>query len=150
MRSLIAALVILCALALSGGAGAKASHSSPYTYRQTFGSTVRLLKVDMGFEVTEKDPDWGYVLFVYTSPESGDRKNEGSFSFVKQNGQVQVTLQIPSMPGYHERVILDKLKQKLHLEHGDPPPRAKPDEEEDDEDENEDDKKEKDEDEKED
>jgi uncharacterized cupredoxin-like copper-binding protein len=134
MRALIAALVILCTLALSGGAGAKASHSSPYTYRQTFGSAVRLLKVDMGLEVTEKDPDWGYVLFVYTSPESGDRKNEGSFSFVKQNGQVQVTLQIPSMPGYHEQVILDKLKRKLHQEHGDPPPPAKPDEEEDDED----------------
>ncbi len=132
MRSLLAALVMLVALALSNGAGAKASHSSPYTYRQTFGSTVRLLKVDMGFEVTEKDPDWGYVLFDYTSPESGNRTNKGSFSFVEQDGQVHVTLQIPSMPGYHEQVILDKLKQKLKQEHGEPPRRAKPDDEEDD------------------
>lgn len=132
MRSLLAALVMLVALALSDGAGAKASHSSPYTYRQTFGSTVRLLKVDMGFEVTEKDPDWGYVLFDYTSPESGNRTNKGSFSFVEQDGQVHVTLQIPSMPGYHEQVILDKLKQKLKQEHGEPPRRAKPDDEEDD------------------
>lgn len=141
MRSLLVALVLLCALALSEGAGAKASHSSPYTYRQTFGSTVRLLKVDMGFEVTEKDPDWGYVLFDYTSPESGNRKNKGSFSFVEQKGQVHVTLQIPAMPGYHEQVILDKLKQKLKQEHGEPPRRAKPDDEDEDEEKKDDEEK---------
>jgi len=131
MRSPLAFLIVLGALTFAGGASAKSSHRSPYTYRQTFGSTVRLLKVDMGFELTEKDAEWGYVLFVYTSPESGDRKNEGSFSFVEQNGRVDVTLQIPSMPGYHEQVILDKLKQKLKQEHGEPPPVPQPKKDED-------------------
>ncbi|MEM1030939.1 MAG: hypothetical protein AAGN82_11350 [Myxococcota bacterium] len=109
---------------------AKSHHKSPYTYRQTFGSAVRLLKVDLGLTVTEKDPDWGYVLFAYTSPESGDRESEGSFSFVEKEGTVSVTLQIPKMPSYHEQVILDRLQRKLKEEHGEPPRREAEDKDE--------------------
>jgi hypothetical protein len=109
------------ALVVSQPAHAKAIHESPYSYQQTFGSTVRLLKVDLGFVVTETDAEWGYVMFEYTSPESGDRKNLGSFTFVQVDDRVQVSLQIPSMPSYHEQVIIQKLRRKLEEEHGEPP-----------------------------
>jgi hypothetical protein len=109
------------ALVVSEPAHAKAIHESPYSYQQTFGSTVRLLKVDLGFVVTETDAEWGYVMFEYTSPESGDRKNLGSFTFVQVDDRVQVSLQIPSMPSYHEQVVIQKLRRKLEDEHGEPP-----------------------------
>jgi hypothetical protein len=119
---LVAALVCLPAPAL-----AKAVHESPYTYEQTFGSTLRLLKVDLEMEVTEVNADWGYVLFLYTDSESGKRKNRASFSFVREDGKVTVTLQVPAMPSYHEQHILEKLRRKLEDEHGEPPvPQKKP------------------------
>ena len=128
-RRLALAFGLAAALsAIASSAGAKATHDSPYTYEQTFGSAVRLLKVDLGLVVTETDADWGYVLFEYTSPESGARKNQGSFSFVKLDDHVQVALQIPAMPSYHEQVLIQKLRHKLEEEHGEPPrPPEKPD-----------------------
>jgi hypothetical protein len=36
-----------------------------------------------------------------------------------------VSVQLPTLPQYHEQMILDALARKLTTEHGDPPPRAK-------------------------
>jgi len=104
-------------------AEAKTTHRSPYTYEQTFGSALRLVKVDLGFTITEQDAEWGFLLFEYTSRESGARKTRGSLEFVKAPEGVQVWIQLPSMPSYHERVIVDKLARKLSDEHGSPPAR---------------------------
>jgi hypothetical protein len=105
-------------------AEAKTTHQSPYTYEQTFGSALRLVKVDLGFAITEQDAEWGFLLFEYTSRESGNRKTRGSLEFVRGRDGVQVWVQLPSMPSYHERVIVDKLARKLAEEHGAPPVRA--------------------------
>jgi hypothetical protein len=116
-------------------AAAKAKHDSPYTYEQTFGSTLRLIKVDLEFEVKEINSDWGFLIFEYTSTESGKRKNRASFTFVKDddNRRVHVSLQIPNMPSYHEQLVMTKLARKLENEHGEPPkpPEPEPDEDED-------------------
>lgn len=119
---MIVSLALGAIVALSAPAAlAKATHESPYSFQQTFGSALRLLKVDLGLAVLEKDSEWGYVLFEYTSSESGDRKNQGSFTFVKIEERIQVSLQIPAMPSYHEQVIIQKLERKLAEEHGEPP-----------------------------
>lgn len=115
-------LLLLAVLAVATPASARAMHDSPYTFDQTFGSTLRLLKVDMELEVTETNAEWGYVLFVYTNSESGSRKNRGSFTFVRDEHGVHVALQIPEMPSYHEQMIIDQLRRKLETEHGEPPP----------------------------
>ncbi|HHH31354.1 MAG TPA: hypothetical protein ENK57_23820 [Polyangiaceae bacterium] len=124
-------------LTTSTVAAAKADHDSPYTYEQTFGSTLRLLKVDLEFEVTEINAEWGFLVFQYVSPESGERKNRASFTFVKDDDHrlVHVSLQIPSMPSYHEQLIIKKLRYKLENEHGEPPAPPEPKEPEKDEDE---------------
>jgi hypothetical protein len=114
------------ALALTGlcrPAAAKTTHASPYTYEQTYGSALRLVKVDLGLTVVDQDAQWGYFMFEYTSPESGNRKTRGSFEFVRVRDGVQIALQLPALPSYHERVIIDKLTRKLSEEHGAPPPR---------------------------
>ncbi len=122
-------LLSCCALGslvfCSGFATAKALHDSPYNYRQTFGSALRLVKVDLGYDVTETNSEWGYVMFEYTSPDSGKRKNRGSLQFVRGKDKIQVAVQVPSMPSYHEQIIVQKLKQKLASEHGNPPMPAK-------------------------
>lgn len=120
-----AAVLALGVLAWAEPAHAKALYDSRYTYEQTFGTTLRLVKVDLGLEVTESNAEWGYLLFVYTDPESGKRENRSSFSFVRGTKEVQVSLQVPDMPSYHEQHILDRLKKKLEEEHGAPPERVK-------------------------
>jgi len=121
-----ALLALAASLVNLDEATAKTDHLSPYTYQQTFGSTLRLLKVDLAMKVTDKDADWGYLLFEYRSLENGKRKSRGSFEFVKSNRGVRVSLQLPAVPSYHERVIIDKLVRKLAAEHGTPPKKKKP------------------------
>jgi hypothetical protein len=107
-------------------AEAKTGHASPYTYEQTYGTALRLVKVDLGLKITDHDADWGYFLFEYTSRESANKVTRGSFEFVRSADGVQVWLQLAAMPSYHERVIIDKLARKLVEEHGTPPPKPKP------------------------
>jgi hypothetical protein len=127
-------LIASAVLLFSSPAAANTKHESPYTYEQTFGSTLRLLKVDLDLEVKEINAEWGILTFFYLSSESGERKNRGSFTFVREEEGVRVVLQIPEMPSYHEQLIIDKLKRKLELEHGEPPPPKKPKKDEDDDD----------------
>ncbi|MEQ9323657.1 MAG: hypothetical protein RIF41_31130 [Polyangiaceae bacterium] len=131
---------LVVALTTTAVAAAKADHDSPYTYEQTFGSTLRLLKVDLEVEVTEVNAEWGFLVFQYVSPESGERKNRASFTFVKDDEHrvVHVSLQIPSMPSYHEQLIVTKLRRKLASEHGEPPAPPEPKEPEKDDDDDED------------
>lgn len=126
-RLVLSALVLGASFFSSTTAFAKAQTDSPYSYRQTFGSALRLVKVDLAFQITEVNADWGYVLFEYVSADSGARKNRAAIQLVESEstGGVQVSVQVPQMPSFHEELILEKLKQKLQEEHGAPPERAK-------------------------
>lgn len=110
----------------TGEAGASVAMTSPYTFEQTFGTAIRLIRVDLGLKITEKDVDAGYLLFEYTSPESGKTPRPGSIEVVRGKEGVHVAVQLPSLPRYHEQMILDSLTKKLAAEHGDPPKKAKP------------------------
>ena len=134
LRKLASHAVFVAAfVALPATASAKAQMDSVYSYRQTFGSALRMVKVDLGFQVTEVNADWGYVLFEYVTADSGARKNRAAIQLVESetNGTVQVAIQMPQMPSFHEEFILDKLRQKLQEEHGAPPERGKKKEPED-------------------
>ena len=72
----LVSLSIAAALA-SFDAHASVSYDSPYTFEQTYGSAMRLIRVDFNLKVTEKDPELGYVMFEYKSPESGSRITNG-------------------------------------------------------------------------
>jgi hypothetical protein len=128
-----AALLLLLALgapaALAIGANdarASVAITSRYTFEQTFGTAIRLIRVDLGLKITEKDTDAGYVLFEYTSPESGKSVHNGSVEVVRGKESVHVAVQLPAMPRYHEQMILDALVKKLAAEHGEPPKRPAP------------------------
>jgi hypothetical protein len=126
--------VVILALALGapalavidgGDAQASVAYASPYTFEQTFGSALRLIRVDLGCKITEKDDGNGYLLFDYTSPESGKRVHHGSIEVVRSKQGTHVAVQLPTLPQYHEQMIVDALAKKLSTEHGEPPPRQK-------------------------
>jgi hypothetical protein len=114
---------IACAFA-PGSVEAKANLDSPYTLAQTFNAALRLVRVDLGLTVTEKDPGVAYVLFDYKSTESGARIIPGSIQMLDTGRTVKVVVQLGQMPRYHEQVVVDALAKKMRDEYGDPTPRS--------------------------
>ena len=133
MRRLVHVVLLAAALGApafvalrAGDAYASVAYVSPYTFDQTFGTALRLVRVDLGCKITEKDVDNGYLLFDYTSSESGKEARRGSIEIVRGREGAHVTVQLPSLPRYHEQMIVDALARKLLIEHGEPPSRPKP------------------------
>ena len=128
-RTFLQALVATAASALAVSslvvrkAEARASFDSPYTFEQTFNAALRLVRVDRGYKVTEKDQAAGYVLFEYKSHESGERTTVGAVEMVTSGTVVKVVVQLAQMPRYHEQVLADAIERKLKEEYGAPPPR---------------------------
>jgi hypothetical protein len=121
------ALVLAAPLAMhTEEARAKSNYESAYGFDRTWNAGMRLVRVDLGLKIAEKDETAGYLLFDYLSPESGKKPVPGSMEFVrsKETGAVRVIVQIPQMPGYHEQVLVDSLARKLRNEYGDPPKKA--------------------------
>lgn len=116
---LLAMPLVAAPLLISPEVSAKTSFESPYTFERTWNSATRLVRVDLGYKITEKDESGGYFLFEYKSAESGG-KSSGSMEFVKGLDGTRVVVQLPQMPNYHEQVLIDQLSKKLRLEYGDP------------------------------
>jgi hypothetical protein len=119
----------LAVLLLTPGAEARAEASPGYTKHQTYSGALRYLRVDLGYEVVEKDPEAAYLIFRYAPPGRRDTTN-GSIQIVETRNQVKILVQLPQMPQYHETVLRDGLVRKLRREYGDPP-RTRPGEAED-------------------
>ena len=102
---------------------AKQSLESLYTYDQTWNTALRLVRVDLGYKVLEKDDKAGFILFEYTDKDS---VSNGSIELVKTEKSIHVVCVIPKYPSYHEAVILDRLARKLKDEYGPPPDKPKP------------------------
>lgn len=122
-RALIVAALALALVLSAGGVGARVEADSEYTKAQTYSGALRYLRVDLGFEVVEKDSDAAYLVFRYEAP--GQQKNEslGTVEIVDSGEHVRVFVRIPRMPEYHERVLRDGLLRKLKDEYGPPLPR---------------------------
>ena len=116
------ALGLLC----TQSATARVGGESVYSKQQTYSGALRYLRVDLGYEVTERDPDAAYLIFRYQLPGQTKGSATGTVEIVDANGHVKLFVQIPTMPEYHERVLRDGLVRKLHDEYGDPPPKALP------------------------
>jgi hypothetical protein len=122
-------MAVLFALGLSGllvvtSARARVEGDSAYTKMQTFSAALRYLRVDLGYEVVEKDPDAAYLIFRYAANGQAKDTLTGTVEVVETESRVKVFVQIPRMPEYHERVLRDGLLRKLREEYGVPPPRA--------------------------
>lgn len=116
-----AVLTLVVAFTRPPDAQASVAYTSGYSFDQTYGTALRMVRVDMGFKVIEKDKDLGYILFEYSSPESGKRVTNGSIEIVETKSGSNVSVQVPAMPRYHEQMLIDALTKKLESEHGAPP-----------------------------
>ena len=126
----LSGVVVVGAIALTAtGAEAKSTYESPYGYDRTWNAALRLVRVDNGWKVTEKDETNGYLLFEYARRRAARRPPARSSSSADATPErrVSVLVQLPQMPHYHEQVILDALASKMRREYGDPPsPEAGP------------------------
>jgi hypothetical protein len=122
-----AATVLTVALFLPAGALAKKTEDFRHSYDQVWGAAVRLIRVDQGYPIKDRDESVGYFLFDY---RDDGRLYPGSVELVRiqdqGGGPIRVVIQIPAMPSYIERMLLDKLERKLLDEYGEPPPPPPP------------------------
>lgn len=121
--------LLLAAAFCSNSASAKSSQDLRYTRSQIFSGALRYLRIDLGYEVTEKDPDAAYLLFRYV-PQGKNEPTFGAVEIIERDKSVQLSIKLPAMPTYHEAVIRDGLVQKLRDEYGAEPKRPEPEEKE--------------------
>jgi hypothetical protein len=121
---------LLCLGLLSGGSltssnsfGRAEAHAG-YSKTQTYSGALRYLRVDLGYEITEKDADAAYVLFRFVPSGKRDPTN-GSVEIVEAGEDVKVLVQLAQLPAYYETVLRDGLMRKLHDEYGEPVSKAK-------------------------
>jgi len=113
-------------------AEAETSYESAYGFDRTWNAALRMVRVDMGCKVTEKDDQSGYLMFEYHPADGGKKLSSGSMEFIRAragdvDGAVKIVIQLPQMPRYHEQVMLDTLVRKMRAEYGEAPqPRPKP------------------------
>lgn len=119
-------LLLVLAVLWCGQSQAKAEGESPYTLPQTYGAALRLLRVDLGLEVTEKDAEASYLLFRYRLLEDPKRVVDGAIEFVSLTNRVKIIVKLPQLPESHERLLRDKLVRKLRDDYGEPPKRVEP------------------------
>ena len=121
--ALVCALVVLVS---PRRADARSQRDTRYAYRQVWPAAVRLLRVDVGYDIIEKDSEAGYVLFE--AREEG-KTFRGSLELVQLEGeggkQVRIIVRIADRPTYDELGLLDRLERKLRDEYG-PPPKSPP------------------------
>jgi hypothetical protein len=126
-KSALSSLIALGLALLAANADARVDGSSSYTKAQTYSGALRYVRVDMGYEVVEKDPDAAYLIFKYAAP--GGSKSSlvtGTLEVVEASGGVKLFVNLPRMPEYYERVFRDGLLKKLRDEYGAPPVVKKP------------------------
>ncbi len=107
-------------------ADAKLEADSAYTKSQTYNGALRYLRVDLGYEIVEKDPDAGYILFRFEPPGRRGNPTNGSLEVIETKDRVKIVIQLPQLPSYHETVLRDGLLKKLRTELGDPPKKKAP------------------------
>ena len=122
-------LLVIAALLAPTTSYAKKTEDFRHTFDQVWGAAIRLIRVDQGYPIKDRDQSVGYFLFDY---KDDGRMYPGSVELVRiadqGGGEIRVVIQIPAMPSYIERMLLDKLERKLIDEFGVPePPPKKPD-----------------------
>ncbi len=108
-----AAAVVTAALLLPSIGQAKKTEDYRHSYDQVWRAAVRLIRVDQGYPIRDRDESIGYLLFDY---RDDGRKYPGSVELIRikdqGGGSVRAIIQIPAMPSYIERMLLDKLEKK--------------------------------------
>jgi len=113
--------VVALALSFARPLAARADAVVDYSLPQTYSTALRLLRVDLNYEVTEKDEQAAYLLFRYQVPGE-KRLVDGALELVEVDKHVKISVKIPKMPEIHEQLLRDGLLRKLREDYGSPHP----------------------------
>jgi hypothetical protein len=122
------AVVVACALLRPGVAAARSQRNLEYRPDLAWTAAIRLLRVDLGFEIVERDPDARFVIFRYVD---GNQSHPGTLEIAErplEDGRtaVRVIVSVPALPSYVELNLIDRLERKLVEEIGVAPPPPRP------------------------
>ena len=110
----------LLVLSTPGSAAASSEARSDYTKVQTYNAALRYLRVDLSYQITEKDAQAAYLLFQFM-PDGRKKPTNGAIEIVERQDHVRVYVRLPELPHYQEEMLSDGLFRKLRDEYGDPP-----------------------------
>lgn len=101
-----------------------------YPYDQVWPTSVRYLRVDRGYEITDRDREAGYVMFTYTI--EGNRSGQGSLEMFETKDpsgrpSTKMSVDVSGGPAHLSFSIADGLARKLREERGQPAPPPPPD-----------------------
>ena len=119
----VGGLVAVVISLASATAEARTVRDEPYPMETAWNAAVRLVRIDMGMPIIERDQEMGFFTFTY---REGARSVPGSMEMVRTeiDGRpgARIIVQIPQMPTYVESLILTRLARKLRSEFGEPLP----------------------------
>ncbi len=113
LLSVSAGVAMTSALLFSPGASARAEAEARYSKAQAYSAALRYLRVDLGYDVTEKDPEAAYLIFKYEVPGQPKQASTGTLEIVDGTDLVRIYVKLSKLPEYHERVLRDGLLRKL-------------------------------------
>lgn len=127
-RLLWAAAVLLF---LEGIAVARSEATVRYSKAQVFSAALRYLRVDLQYEVTERDAEAAYLLFRHPAEVKGEPPVRGAVELIQRAEKLRVQVSMPKLPAYQEDVFKRGLLAKLRAEYGRPsvvkkPPKSPP------------------------
>lgn len=101
-----------------------------YPFDQVWPTTIRYLRIDRGFALSDRDEEAGYILFEF--PLDGERSGRGSiemFALTDASGRpsVSVAVNTGAGPVHLPNSILDGIAAKVRAERGQPAPPPKHD-----------------------
>jgi hypothetical protein len=104
-----------------------------YPIDHVWPTAIRYLRIDRGFEITDRDRDAGYLLFEFPLEEK--RSGSGSlemFEVVDVSGRASVSISVNTGAGpvHLPNSILDGIAAKVRAERGQPAPPPPPKQEE--------------------
>jgi hypothetical protein len=110
---------------------AEVSDQVAYNQKQVYSAAIRYLRIDLRYEITERDPDAAYVLFEH-QPSGQNSPRFGAVEIVKLQEGVRLVVRLPDQPTYQEAMFRDGLLKKLRADYGEitspsKPPPSKPD-----------------------
>ncbi|HEV8321206.1 MAG TPA: hypothetical protein VG389_06285 [Myxococcota bacterium] len=96
-----------------------------YTYDQVWSATVRLLRVERGFKVVEKDIETGYIVFEFKDSAKDAKVYRATAELVRDKdgtgrAVVKVKLEIADKPELPHTLLHSRLAEKLRAEYGPP------------------------------
>jgi hypothetical protein len=122
----VIAMVVWC---LPASAPAKNIKVLSYRFNTIWSTTIRFIRADKGFKITDKDKENGFILFGFND-DTSEQPSTASLELLHIEDEegyqrIQLQLSIANQPSYIEIHFLDKLEEKLRDERGEPPPPRK-------------------------